>query len=248
MKPALALVCFALMVRFSPGAETAGPKANTFHYTNESFAITLPTGWKELPPERILELRKLSAQTSRFPLQGMVHVYQFETAEEPFALPMVIVQVGKTGRVADLFMQRLVCTNDPRGQLTRYLRELGIYDNSVRSLSFDTNRFMLRLDAVKQNDQSRDRALMKIFFTEEGAITVGAIATELDFPKWSATFGQIVDSVNIAEKSRYHLRTIDLSSGARDWLVLALIVGVLSAAGFGWFYFSRVRGPSTLDY
>jgi len=248
MKPALALVCFALMVRFSPGVETAGPKARTFHYTNESFAITLPPGWKELPPERIQELRRMSAQISRFPLQGVVHVYQFETAEEPFALPMVIVQVGRTGRVADLFMQRLVCTNDPRGQLTRYLRDLGLYDNSVRSLSFDTNRFVLRLDAVKQNEQSRDRALMKIFFTEEGAVTVGAVATELDFPKWSATFGQIVDSVTIEEKSRYHLRTLDLSSGGRDWLVLTLVVGVLSVAGFGWFYFSRVRGPSTLDY
>ncbi len=246
MRSVLLLLSFGLLN--SSRAATNEPKSNTFHYTNESFAITLPLGWKELPPERILELRRMSAQSSHFPLQGLVHVYQVETAEEPFASPVVIVQVGKTGRVADLFMQRLVCTNDPRGQLTRYLREFGIYDNSVRSLSFDTNRFTLRLDAVKQNEQSRDRTLIKVYFTEEGAITVGAVATELDFPKWSATFGQIVDSVNIAEKSRYHLRTIDLSSGGRDWLILVLVVGVLSVAGFGWFYFTRVRGPSTLDY
>ena len=222
---------------------------SSFHYTNDGFSITLPPGWKELSPEQVRQLRGMDEGSLRVPLQGIVHIYQIETAEKLMAPPFVLVQVVKTGRASDFVMRRFLSTNDHRDELRQLLRAEGVTDGNVRSVSFDTNRFVIRLDAVQENNLSRDRTLTKIFFTEEGAITVSALSTELDFPKWSATFGQIVDSVSIAGNSRYRLRPPpDLSSGPRDWLIMGGgLLGMVVLIG-GWVYWTQVRSPSTLEY
>jgi hypothetical protein len=221
----------------------------SFNYTNDGFSITLLPGWKELSPEQVGQLRGMDEGSLRVPVQGIVHIYQIETAGKPLEPPFVLVQVAKTGRVSDFVMRRFLGTNDHRDELRQLLRAEGISEGSVRSVSFDTNQFVIRLDAVQENNLSRDRTLTKIFFTEDGAISVAALSTELDFPKWSATFGQIIDSVKIAEGSRYRLRPPpDLSSGSRDWIVMG---GGLAAMVFligGWIYWTQVRSPSTLEY
>jgi hypothetical protein len=79
-------------------------------------------------------------------------------------------------------------------------------------------------------------------------ITISALATELDFRKWSATFGQIADSMSASKNTRYRLRPLpDPSSGSRNWLILGGVIGVMLLFCGGWFYFSQARGPSTLD-
>jgi hypothetical protein len=221
----------------------------SFHYTNDGFSITLPAGWKELSPEQVRELRGRDEASLRVPLQGIVHIYQIETADQLLMPPFVLVRAEKSGRVSDFIMRRLLGTNDQRNELRQFLRAEGITDGNVRSVSFDTNQFVIRLDAVQENSLSRDRMLTKILFTEEGAISVAALSTELDFPKWSATFGQIVDAVIIAENSRYRLRPPpDLSSGPRDWLIMG--GGLLAMVVFigGWVYWTQVRSPSSLEY
>jgi len=222
---------------------------SSFNYTNDGFSITLPPGWKELSPEQVRQLRGMDEGSLRVPVQGIVHIYQIETAEKPLAPPFVLVQVEKSGRVSDFIMRRFLGTNDHRDELRRFLHAEGITDGNVRSLSFDTNQFVIRLDAVRENNLSRDRTLTKIFFTEDGAISVTALSTELDFPKWSATFGQIVDSVRIAEGTRYRLRPPpDLSSGPRDWLIMGGGLAAMVVLIGGWVYWTQVRSPSSLEY
>src|SRR5688572_3028325 len=90
---------------------------SSFHYTNDGFSITLPPGWKELLPEQVRQLRGMDEASLRVPLQGIVHIYQIETAEKPLAPPFVLVQVGKTGRVSDFVMRGFLGTNDHRAEL-----------------------------------------------------------------------------------------------------------------------------------
>ena len=222
---------------------------SSFSDTNDGFSITLPPGWKKITPDQVRQLRGMDEGSLRVPLQGIVHIYQIEDSDKPLTPPFVLVRVEKPGRVSDFVMRRFLGTNDPRGELRQLLRAEGITDGNVRSVSFNTNEFVIRLDTVQENSLSRDRTLTKIFFTEEGAISVGALSTELDFPKWSATFAQIVDSVRIAESSRYRLRPPpDLSSGPRDWAIMGGgLLGMVVLIG-GWVYWTQVRSPSTLEY
>ena len=222
---------------------------SSLNYTNDGFSITLPPGWKELSPEQVRELRGMDEGSLRVPVQGIVHIYQIETAEKPLAPPFVLVQVTKTGRMSDFIMRRFLGTNDPRDELKQFLRAEGVTAGNVRSMSFDTNQFVIKVDAVQENNLSRDRTLTEIFLTEDGAISVAALSTELDFPKWSATFGQIVDSVRIAQNSRYRLRPPpDLSSGPRDWLIFIVGIGAMVVLICGWIYWTQVRSPSSLEY
>src|SRR5687768_2362114 len=97
--------------------------AAEFHYTNDGFSITLPARWIELPPETIRELREKPADELPFPLEGVVHIYQTDDAAQPVSLPLVYVQVLKTGRIPDFFVWQLVRTNDPNAMIRQFLRE-----------------------------------------------------------------------------------------------------------------------------
>lgn len=248
MKRAL-LLCLPLLAGKLMAALTPEAKSNTFHHTNDGFAITLPAGWVRLPAESMQTVRQVLNERSRVPAQGLVSVYQFETNAQPLEPPFVMVQVMKTGRVSDFLMRRLVQTKDIRGEVTPFLRAQGLFDSSLRSMNFDTNRFTLTIDAVQSNEQGRHRALTKVFFTEDGAITIGTAATELDFPKWQATLQQIVESVRLDEPARYKLRPPpDLSSGWRDWAIFGVVIGGIALFWGAWIYWTRIRGPSTLEY
>jgi hypothetical protein len=193
------------------------------------------------------ELREKSPDELPVPIEGIVHIFQTEESG-PLALPLVHVQVLKTGRVPDFFMRQLVLTNDPGAMIRRFLREQGLADANVRNIDFDTNRFIITVDALHAREQGRNRVLSRVFFTEDGALTVGALAAEIDYPKWAATFEQIVNSVSIPEASRYRLRELNLSDGGRDWIVLGGGFGGMLLIVGGWVYWTRVRGPSTLEY
>lgn len=228
---------------------SAAELPSSFNHTNDGFSITFPPGWKELAPEQIRQLRGVDEASLRVSLQGIVRIYQLENSDKPLTPPFVLVRVEKTGRVSDFVMRGFLSTNDHRDELRHFLRAEGIADGDVHSVGFDTNQFAFRLDTVQENSVSRDRTLSKIFFTEEGAITVAAQSTELDFPKWSATFAQIVDSVRIAKNASYQLRPPpDLSSGTRDWLIMGGGLAAMVILVGGWLYWTQLRGPSSLEY
>jgi len=218
------------------------------HFTNEGFSITLPPRWAELKPETMRQLRDRPPEELPVPMDGQVHLFQAADAPTPLTLPLIHVQVLKTGRIPDLFVRQLLLTNDPAALLRRFLREQGLSDANLREISFDTNRFTITADALHARVNGRHRALSRIFFTEDGALVVNALAHEADYTKWSATFQQVVNSVTIPDASRYRLRELDLSSGARDWIiVLGGLGGMLLLFGI-WIWWTRVRGPSTLEY
>src|ERR1041384_4277814 len=112
-------------------------------YTNDGFSITLPPGWKEVSPEQVGKLRAMDPSNLRLPLQGIVHVYQIESAAKPLDPPFVLVHVAKSGRLSDFVMRRFLQTNDRRGEIRQLLRAQSM-DANVRSASFDTNQFVVK--------------------------------------------------------------------------------------------------------
>jgi hypothetical protein len=218
-------------------------RAAQFEYTNDSFSINLPDGWKELQPAEVRALRQTNYL--RLPFYGNVRIYQ---PEKLAAAPFVIIHVTKGERVNDFFMRHLVSTNSSQKELLQFVRAEGVSDGALRRVSFDTNQFTLSVDALRGTGPVRDRLWSKVIFTEDGAVTISALATEPEFANWSATFQQIIDSLRVAPRARYRLREINLSSGSRDWLLLGGVVLAIAVLAGGWIYWTQVRGPSTLEY
>jgi hypothetical protein len=216
-------------------------------HANHGFSLQLPAGWIELGPEQMRELRGRDPEELRVPIEGIVHVFQTDRANEPLTPPLVHVRVENTARLPDLFVRQLLMTNEPSALIRQLLLRGGI-NSYLRDVRFDTNRMVILIDSSHDTPKGRDRVLSRLFFTEQGVIGVNAVAPEAEFGSWAATFGQILDSFVVPENLRYKVRDLDLSGGWRDWAVLLGAMGGLLVVALGWVYWSRIRGPSTLEY
>jgi hypothetical protein len=241
-----ATILFALPCGLAVAAE---PPLIAWEYPKDGLSISLPDDWKEIPPDIVREIRRVSRKEMQVSLEGMVHFFQPQSSAKPLSTPLVVVQILKSGRVSDRFLRQLGATNDVRKTVADVLHTYRIWQKDLFKVSFDTNRCLLKIDAAKRTGAERERVFGGTFFTEDGVINVACVAEEKDFDRWAQLFGQIVDSTQIAEAVRYRLRPPpDLSGGARDWFYVVIGMIVMGCVGLGYLFLTRLRDSSNLNY
>lgn len=236
MKPimiALLLVCF---VSDDAVAER--------YETSDGFALTLPPGWAEAPPEALRQAEsEISAASQGAAAETYDYGYQLATAATWFEYPYVLVQVRRIGRV-------------PEGQLAQYEKSDTDFqkgakqvEKSFGDLVSNTQTGAPTLDeehhvlwsalSMSVQEIGTIRALVAIKLTEYGIVQLMGYATEEGFEQFAPLFREVVNSMDVEEAHAYQPRLTDhaptlwginLRQTAIAGIVGALIAGAVSLA------------------
>jgi len=167
------------------------------------FTITLPSGWKEMPPE----LSGIFVDPDAVPGHHVrAYGYQPVSSEGLLDTPFVTVHVLRGIRIPERVLAVLTSEDLRRKTLFDQLKREGILERDLIETSYDTNRHVMGMVVTKTEHGNKIRAINSMNYTEEGVITVSCVARDSEFKSWLTTFKQVTSSFEIDSSIRYRAR------------------------------------------
>jgi hypothetical protein len=216
------------------------PSGQFVHFTNrqDGFTLTLPSGWKEMPPE----LNGIFVDPDALPgHQLKAYGYQLATAEGLLDTPFVTVHVVTGFRLPERLLATLTNEELRRKAVLKEIKHEGFLERDIHETSYDTNRHAMRVSLSQTERGVRMRALNGLFYTQQGVIAVSCVSEAGEFDTWADRFGQVLDSFAISPAVRYQARpgaeTRNVALEGAKWRVQALtfaFVGSLVWYAFQW--------------
>jgi len=231
----------ALMALAGP-AYSAESDPPVFHYDRDGVAISVPTGWTEIPAAILKDYTdKLARLQPNAPRQEFQGGFQLTSAEQWFTYPYVMIQIRNTGRV-------------PEGQFTK---SAGIHGAAEKGLKKAESQLSTILSESKLTEPRYDPQKHALFMngsmnvagvgkvrmtsatllSEKGTISVYCYALEGDFAAYLKPFETMLNSVELSEELRYKPRPSDtnavlgflerVGSGALRGAIIGAIVGLV---------------------
>jgi hypothetical protein len=189
----------------------AAESTRRFENTNEQFAITLTTDWKEMSSDEVV---KESTGTA---FGGGSTCYGYKLAPQGAlanAQAYIFVEVEKDERVPQPYIARFQHDVMRRRAALERLASQGIAEKDFLDSSFDVARLLLRVSASKTLENGvRVRFLQGVFFTEKGAMTVTCSAPAENYRGLAQTFTTAVDRFQIDPSLKYMPRKGEVAAG-----------------------------------
>jgi hypothetical protein len=196
-------------------ADTTSPESpQRFENTNEQFAITLTSAWKEMSPQATAAIAKEAGGASA----GLT-CYAYElvlpqgapTNAEAYAF----IHVDKDDRINESYIARLQHDMSRRRTVLELLASEGVAEKDFLDASFEPDRMLLRISASKTDDEGgRLRFLRGVFFTEQGTITVSCGTAAENYRSLAKTFATAIDTFHVDPSLKYRPRRNTTASAA----------------------------------
>jgi hypothetical protein len=186
---------------------SAAANAETF-VTSDEFAVRLPLGWAEAPPEALRDLEaaigELSGGTNT---QKFDHGYQLASARTWFQYPYILIQVNRGGRIPEgelTHLERIESELREGVQMAESSLDTIVSNSSQGQTLYDEKEHVLwsTLSADFQG-VGRVRGLIALRLTEYGFVQVMGYATEDTFAEYSPVFREAVRDLVFAEQHQY---------------------------------------------
>jgi hypothetical protein len=209
--------------------------------TRDGFTLRLPDNWKAIPRDVLDRYSQAVARLTR-DTEKQVYDYGFQRADAPgwFAYPYILVQVRKTGRVAEA---QLKSVKQFQGDLDRGMARMQqamsgvVSDARVGEMIYDPKAHILfsRM-RMEVKEIGTIKGLIALLLTEQGGIHIAGYARGDDFSEYLPLFEKIARGVVPDDNLRYRPRMLESVPvvGGIDWgrvLISTLIGGALGAAG-----------------
>ena len=175
-----------------------------FENTNDQFAITLTTSWKELTPTEAAELVGETGQSDT-----VVYGYELILPEgaPTNSEAYVVVHVDKDDRVPERYIAGLQHDMMRRRTVLQRLAAEGVEEKDFLDSSFDSSRLLLRVSASRTDEEAgRIRFLQGVFFTDTGTITVTCGTAAQNYKALAKTFAAALDTFHIDPSLKYRIR------------------------------------------
>jgi hypothetical protein len=239
----LALALVAATAVAAPGAAATDPNPPVAVYDG-LMTLELPPGWHEIPPD-VLEYFTLRTAEATGGRTAESYQYGFRPGDPAleFSLPQVLIQVREEGRISYGHFRRLpppgAVAAQPASPLTDHRGSL-LRDVELTGISFDRQRFCLRVDSVLDLAiEGRVVVRSTSFLTERGLLTLHCYEIEDRIDATAPVFEQIIASVRFDERIAYRPRFTDQWSSRHTALALFLVAAGLLAAALA----ARSRRP-----
>jgi hypothetical protein len=195
------------VVVLSSNASSAGEQqpGQFIRFTNrqDGFTLTLPSGWKEMPPE----LGGIFVDPNAVPGHKLnAYGYQLASSERLLETPFVTVHVLQGIRIPERLLAMLTNEELRRKTVMDQLKREGFLERDVIETSYDTNRQVMQVSLSKTEHGVKMRALNNLIYTQKGVITVSCVAEAAEFDLWAKMFGQVMSSFEISPSIRYQAR------------------------------------------
>lgn len=217
-------------------ATEAGRKATVY---DGLVTLWVPDGWHDIPPKMLdfFSIRTAEATGGRV---AESYQYGFRPGDPDLelSLPQVLIQVREDGRLSSGRFRHLPtpaeASESARGSLAD-LRGSLVRDARLTALSFDPDRFCLRVDSVL--DLAIEGPIVvrsASFLTERGVFTLHCYELEDRAELTTPVFEKMIASVRFEDSLAYRPRLFDRWSSRHTALLLfaaaALLVGVAVVA------------------
>lgn len=201
-------------------------------------AVTLPPGWREVPPE-VLELYTVTmAEASGGRVTEVYQeAFQPEGASELVEYPRILFQVKDSGRQTYGPFLRVPSLDEvvrATGPRLDQAGSAGVSELSLDQLFFDRHRFALRVSTtLTVEGTGRVGVHTASFLTERGRLAVHCFEVMDRFGATAPLFDEVIRSVRIAPPLAYRPRLADRWPwlGALDWRFGALVGLIVILAG-----------------
>ena len=167
-------------------AQTSGTRI--FQGKQSEFTIAVPTNWAEMPAQEIEALLDPYAEDYSLGSATASHYgYGPPISDAITNPPYIAVDVRKFRRLPE----RVVALhgNDPilKTNVSRIMKNAGILETNILEISYDTNKYMVKVRAIRVAELTRERLCITrlTFFTQEGSIGVTAVCPEPELPAWT---------------------------------------------------------------
>jgi len=197
--------------------------------------VTLPSAWKEVPPE-VLELYTLAMaeESGGRVTEVYQEAFQPEGASELVELPRILFQVKESGRQSYGPFLRLPSLEEvvrATGPRLDQAGSAGVTELSLDQLFFDRRRFALRVSStLTVEGTGRVGVHTASFLTERGRLAVHCFELMERFDATAPLFDDVIRSVRIAPPLAYRPRLSDRWPwlGVLDWRVGALVTLIVA--------------------
>lgn len=212
-------------------------------------SLTLPPGWQEVPPTALeyFSIRTAEATGGRI-AEVYQHGFRPGDPQAELSLPQVLVQIREDGRIPYGRLLHLPAPEevvDPAGTaLTDHGGSL-LREVRLTGLSFDRNRYCLRVDSVLGLAIEGPVLVRSAsFLTERGLLTLHCYEAEARAREVLPIFEAIIDSVQIDDSIAYRPRLTDRWSSAHAAAMLFVLAGLFAVVGVAaWLRARRRSAP-----
>ncbi len=209
--------------------------------TQDGFTVRLPDNWKAIPRDMLDKYSQAVAKLTR-DTEKQVYDYGFQRADAPgwFAYPYILIQVRKTGRIAEA---QLKSVKQFQGDLDKSMARMQqamsgvVSDAAVGEMVYDPKAHILFSQMrMEVKEIGTIKGLIALLLTELGGIHIAGYARGDDFSEYLLLFEEIARGVVPDDNLRYKPRMLESIPvvGSIDWgrvLISALVGAALGAAG-----------------
>jgi hypothetical protein len=207
----------------------------------DGFIIRLPDNWKAIPRDMLDKYSQAVARLTR-DTEKQVYDYGFQRSDAPgwFAYPYILIQVRKTGRIAEAQLKSVKqFQGDMDKSMARMQQAMSevVSDAAVGEMVYDAGAHILfsRM-RMEVKEVGTIKGLIALLLTEQGGIHIAGYAKGDDFAEYLPLFEKIVRGVVPDDNLRYRPRMLESVPvvGGIDWgraLISTLIGAGLGAAG-----------------
>lgn len=215
-----------LLARLNAADVSTAENAQRFENTNQQFAITLSSDWKEVDAKTAPYAKEV------VDLLGDTTCLAYQLSSETNFAALVFVQNDNRWRVPDHELARLQSDFLRRKFLTERLEVEGLLDSS-----YDTNKHLLRISSATEiPGAGKVRILEAIHFTDKGSFIVSCVAPIEHFQSVGSTFGKALDTFHVDPSLAYRPRpgaekhAAAIGKTARVRIHFGFIFGIASLA------------------
>jgi hypothetical protein len=209
-------------------AQTNGTRM--FQGKASEFTIAVPTNWAEMPAEQIEALLDPYAEDYSPGSATAAHYgYGPPISDAIPNPPYIAVDVRKFRRLPERIVALHRNDSILKTNLTRIMKKSGILETNILEISYDTNKYMVRVRAVRVAEITHERLCITrlTFFTQEGSVGVTAVCPEPELPAWTNSIQMAFNSFQLADRLRYRPRApVALSRGIG---LQAFLIGLVAS-------------------
>jgi len=242
----LATSCLVLALAVGAAQPSDADPGRTVAVYDGLASLWVPDGWKEIPPA---VLDYFSIRTAEVTGGRVAETYQYGfrpgDPDLELSLPQVLVQIREDGRIPyGRFLHLPVPESvsvaagsplaDHQGSLIR--------DVHLTGLSFDPDRYCLRVDSVLDLAiEGPTVVLSASFLTERGVFTLHFYDLEDRLQESAPLFDRMIGSVRFDDPIAYRSRLLDRWSSRNAAVLLFAVAALLVLLGIGAGYRLRLR-------
>ena len=221
-------------------------------YKKNQFAITIPSGWVEMPRDIIDSYEKLLAEAAPdLPLQHYDYGFQLESSENWFEYPYILIQIKNSGRIPENDLEKLEQISLQK-EFDKHEKQVGSIASELQAgkMVFDKHHRIVWMGfEMKVVNVGPISGLSAMIPTEKGLIQVSGYSLRADYPIYDSIFHSIaLSTIPIAELAYKPHWTDNVPSVVRginwDKVIGNTIIGALIGGILGLFSYLKRKKNS----